>query len=106
MHESPSRDGAVLMALYVPEQVWRPHLLGVHGVEVEIYGGVGPGVPHNRAVSCRVPLQERRNVVDPPVCNQPAVVWCAVSPDLLSSEHPVPLATEGHLLGEYHLPLG
>ena len=34
----PSRDGAGLMAFYVPEQVRRPHLLGVRGVEVEIYG--------------------------------------------------------------------
>ena len=55
LHE-PSRDGAGLMVFYVTEQVGRPHLLGVRGVEVEIYGGVGPGVPHYAAVPCRVSL--------------------------------------------------
>ena len=51
-----SRDGAGLMAFYIPEHERRPHLLGVRGVEVEVYSRVGPGVSHYAAIPCRVSL--------------------------------------------------
>ena len=51
-----SRDGAGLMAFYIPEHERRPHFLGVRGVEVEVYSRVGPGVSHYAAIPCRVSL--------------------------------------------------